>query len=102
MSDRQGHPDGYETWTSWTTTKVDEKFLTEFSESSVFRTFEIFENKKGIVSINDRLPNGWTALHFAVEENKIKMARFIIDYGAEIEGISIEKFLTRTGFQTSF
>ena len=48
-----------------------------------------FENSKGIVSINDRLPNGWTALHFAVEENKIKMARFIIDYGAEIEGISL-------------
>ena len=39
------------------------------------------------MSINDRLPNGWTALHFAVEENKIKMARFIIDYGAEIEGM---------------
>ena len=50
-----------------------------------FLTF--FENFKGIVSINDRLPNGWTALHFAVEENKIKMARFIIDYGAEIEGM---------------
>ena len=86
---------------------MDEKFLSDFSESSVFSNFlnflKIFENEKGIVSINDRLPNGWTALHFAVEENKIKMARFIIDYGAEIEGISIEKFLTRTvGFQSSF
>ena len=75
-----------------------------FLNSPFFQIFEFFfENEKGIVSINDRLPNGWTALHFAVEENKIKMARFIIDYGAEIEGISIEKFLTRTvGFQASF
>ena len=59
------------------------------SESVIFPFVFFFENSKGIVSINDRLPNGWTALHFAVEENKIKMARFIIDYGAEIEGINL-------------
>ena len=41
---------------------------------------------KGIISLDDRLPNGWTALHLAVEENKIKMAKFLIDHGADIDG----------------
>ena len=71
---------------------MDGKFLLDvkrFLSPSFFHLFFFFENSKGIVSINDRLPNGWTALHFAVEENKIKMARFIIDYGAEIEGINL-------------
>jgi len=48
--------------------------------------------EKGIVSLDDRLPNGWTALHLAVEENKIKMAKFLIDHGAQIEA------KTDTGF----
>ena len=42
---------------------------------------------QGIVSLDDRLPNGFTALHLAVEENKIKLAKFLIDYGINIEGI---------------
>jgi len=48
--------------------------------------------EKGTVSIDDRLPNSWSALHLAVEENKIKMAKFLIDNGADIEA------KTDTGF----
>jgi len=58
---------------------------------------------KGTVSIDDRLPNSWTALHLAVEENKIKMAKFLIDNGADIEGkIIIKDYKYTCGYACGF
>ncbi|CBY32903.1 unnamed protein product [Oikopleura dioica] len=40
---------------------------------------------QGNVDIDERLPNGWTALHRATEENKVKMMKTLIDYNASVD-----------------